>query len=126
MGRSARRREPANGSSFVRNTLIAAGEGVMRNQLAVGASTAFLVTFSFVSANALWYQPHFYNEAFFSTRSHSDRQAAPARAFGPVTDFPVLEWGFPHTILDRFAWSSYMRRNVLRDNPPDPPDRPQR
>ncbi|GLR81643.1 hypothetical protein GCM10007856_43310 [Azospirillum oryzae] len=48
------------------------------------------------------------------------------QAVGPVTDFPVLEWGFPHTILDRFAWSSYMRRNVLRDNPPDPPDRPQR
>jgi peptidoglycan hydrolase-like protein with peptidoglycan-binding domain len=83
MGRSARRREPANGSSFVRNTLIAAGEGVMRNPLAVGASTAFLVTFSFVSANALWYQPHFYNEAFFSTRSHSDRQGAPARTQAP-------------------------------------------
>jgi peptidoglycan hydrolase-like protein with peptidoglycan-binding domain len=60
--------------------LISAGEGVMRNPLAVGTTTAFLVAFSFVSANALWYQPHFYNEAFFSTRNPSARQSTPVAA----------------------------------------------
>ncbi len=29
---------------------------------------AFLVTFSFVSANAIWYQPHAHRDAFFPTR----------------------------------------------------------
>ncbi|MGN6470726.1 MAG: peptidoglycan-binding domain-containing protein, partial [Rhizobiaceae bacterium] len=62
----------------------------MRNPLAVGATTAFLVAFSFVSANALWYQPHFYKEAFFSTRSHADRQAArAASAPAPATRTPA-------------------------------------
>lgn len=90
MGRNARRREPAYGSSFVRNMLLTAGEGAMRNPLAVGATTAFLVAFSFVSANALWYQPHFYKEAFFSTRSHADRQAArAASAPAPATRTPA-------------------------------------
>ncbi|MDN5927180.1 MAG: peptidoglycan-binding protein [Hyphomicrobiales bacterium] len=82
MGRNARRREPVYGS-FVRDALISAGEGVMRNPIGVGATTAFLVTFSFISANALWYQPHFYKEAFFSTRNTTGRQeirpATPAR-----------------------------------------------
>ena len=56
----------------------------MRNPLAVGASTAFLVAFSFISANALWYQPHFYDDAFFSTRTPSARQGARAVAHTPV------------------------------------------
>jgi peptidoglycan hydrolase-like protein with peptidoglycan-binding domain len=62
--------------------LVTAGEGVMRNPLAVGATTAFLVAFSFISANALWYQPHFYDEAFFSTRTpRAERNVhAPAHA----------------------------------------------
>jgi peptidoglycan hydrolase-like protein with peptidoglycan-binding domain len=84
MARNARRREPAYGSSFVRDALVSAGEGVMRNPLGVGATTAFLVAFSFISANALWYQPHFYKEAFFSTRNTDGRQgvrtATPAPA----------------------------------------------
>jgi peptidoglycan hydrolase-like protein with peptidoglycan-binding domain len=54
--------------------LVTAGVGVMRQPLAVGATTAFLVAFAFVSANALWYQPHFYDDAFFSTRNPSARQ----------------------------------------------------
>jgi peptidoglycan hydrolase-like protein with peptidoglycan-binding domain len=83
MGRNARRREPIY-RSFVRDALISAGEGVMRNPLSVGAVTAFLVTFSFVSANALWYQPHFYKEAFFSTRSADSRQAVRSATPSPA------------------------------------------
>jgi peptidoglycan hydrolase-like protein with peptidoglycan-binding domain len=100
MGRNARRREPVY-RSFVRDVLISAGEGVMRNPLGVGATTAFLVAFSFISANALWYQPHFYKEAFFSTRNPDSRQAvrpatpapaqhAPAPAAAPVVADPLV------------------------------------
>jgi len=108
MGRNARRREPAYGSSFVRDMLVAAGEGVMRQPLAVGATTAFLVAFSFISANALWYQPHFYDEAFFSTRNPSARlgvhaaarvtasrpsgaSTAPATAAAPAVADPLIQ-----------------------------------
>lgn len=34
----------------------------------VGGSVAFVVALSFVSANALWYQPHQHRGAFFATR----------------------------------------------------------
>jgi peptidoglycan hydrolase-like protein with peptidoglycan-binding domain len=40
-----------------------------RNPALVGGSTAFLVALSFVSANALWYQPFAHPDAFFPTRS---------------------------------------------------------
>jgi peptidoglycan hydrolase-like protein with peptidoglycan-binding domain len=39
-----------------------------RNPVLVGGSTAFLVALAFVSANALWYQPHAHSGAFFATR----------------------------------------------------------
>ena len=34
----------------------------------VGGTTAFIVALSYVSANAIWYQPHFHSGAFFATR----------------------------------------------------------
>jgi peptidoglycan hydrolase-like protein with peptidoglycan-binding domain len=41
---------------------------IARNPTLVGGATAFLVALSFVSANALWYQPHAHSGAFFATR----------------------------------------------------------
>lgn len=41
---------------------------IARNPTLVGGSTAFLVALSFVSANALWYQPYAHSGAFFATR----------------------------------------------------------
>ena len=41
---------------------------VAGNPVLVGGTTAFLVALSFVSANALWYQPHAHSGAFFATR----------------------------------------------------------
>lgn len=55
MARSARRPEPRRRR---RGLAAAAGAAVLANPIAVGGTTAFLVAFSFVSANALWYQPH--------------------------------------------------------------------
>lgn len=69
MRRSARRPEPAR--SWTRP--LGAGAGavsamIARNPVLVGGMTAFLVALSFVSANALWYQPHAHSGAFFATR----------------------------------------------------------
>lgn len=48
------------------------GSGVaaflMRHRMAVGGLTAFAVAFSYVAANAVWYQPHAHGSAFFATR----------------------------------------------------------
>jgi peptidoglycan hydrolase-like protein with peptidoglycan-binding domain len=49
---------------------------IARNPTLVGGTTAFLVALSFVSANALWYQPHAHSGAFFQTREFL-RQDAP-------------------------------------------------
>ncbi|HRP78212.1 MAG TPA: peptidoglycan-binding domain-containing protein [Aquamicrobium sp.] len=57
---------------------------LMRNRAAVGSLTAFAVAFSYVGANALWYQPHAHSSAFFATRpaafEPADRMAQPADA----------------------------------------------
>jgi peptidoglycan hydrolase-like protein with peptidoglycan-binding domain len=59
--------------------LRAAGAMIARNPVAVGGATAFMVTFSFVSANALWYQPHGHRDAFFATRALNFVAPPPAR-----------------------------------------------
>ena len=50
---------------------------IARNPTLVGGMTAFLVALSFVSSNALWYQPHAHSGAFFATRDYL-RPGAPA------------------------------------------------
>lgn len=47
----------------------AVGAFVARNPAGVAGSTAFVVALLYVSANALWYQPHAHTEPFFVTRS---------------------------------------------------------
>lgn len=60
----AKRRE----SGILLRGFVATGEVIARNPAIAGGTTAFLVSLCFVSANALWYQPHFYDGAFFATR----------------------------------------------------------
>ena len=43
---------------------------LMRHRRVVGGVTAFAVAFSYVAANAVWYQPHAHGGAFFATRPH--------------------------------------------------------
>lgn len=44
------------------------GAFLSRHRFAVGGLTAFVVAFSYVTANAVWYQPHAHGGAFFPTR----------------------------------------------------------
>lgn len=72
MARSAKRPEPrAPEYGMARLAAGTVGGLVARNPLFVGGATAFLVALSFVSANALWYQPHRHSGAFFATRDYT-------------------------------------------------------
>jgi peptidoglycan hydrolase-like protein with peptidoglycan-binding domain len=51
--------------------IVAVGSALARNPVLVGGTTAFFVALSYVSANAIWYQPHFHTGAFFATRDVS-------------------------------------------------------
>lgn len=69
MGRSARSpRTDEEPAGLLQQGATALAAGIARNPVLVGGTTAFVVALSYVSANALWYQPHFHNGAFFSTR----------------------------------------------------------
>lgn len=67
----SRKQQPAPvpaADSLVRRVAAAGGAAIARNPMMVGGTTAFLITLFFVSANAMWYQPHFHKGAFFPTR----------------------------------------------------------
>lgn len=70
MANSAKRRksrEPESG--LVQRGLAGAGAFISGNPALVGGSTSFLVALLYVSANALWYQPHAHTGPLFATRS---------------------------------------------------------
>lgn len=78
MKNSANRREKARRRSVAGGAMAVAGQAVARNPVLVGGATAFLLTLFYVSANALWYQPHRHDGVFFKTRV----QLAPPPARG--------------------------------------------
>mgnify|MGYP002401628814 CR=1 FL=1 len=55
-------------ASWLRSGVSGAASAAARNPVAVGGTTAFLVSLAFVSANALFYQPQVHPSAFLSTR----------------------------------------------------------
>lgn len=56
-------------AGMLKGGVAALGAVISENPVMVGGTTAFLVTFFFVSANALWYQPFPHTGAFFVTRT---------------------------------------------------------
>lgn len=70
------------GPGAISGLLMAAGGAIARNPVIAGGTTAFLVTMSFVSANALWYQPAAHEGMIFATR--------PDMVFKPAEQRPVL------------------------------------
>lgn len=76
MARSARRPDPDE-DTF--NPLRAGGVALLRliarEPVLVGGGTAFLVALAFVSANAIWYQPHAHRDVFFATRDFAAGKA---------------------------------------------------
>ncbi len=72
MRRSAKQREAKPKANLLRSGAAGLIGMVIRNPVLVGGATAFLVALSFVSANALWYQPYAHSGAFFATRDFAD------------------------------------------------------
>jgi peptidoglycan hydrolase-like protein with peptidoglycan-binding domain len=72
MARSAKRRKKrpavAQDGAMLQG-MQALGSFMSQNPALVGGTTAFLIALAFVSANALWYQPHAHTSPLFSTRS---------------------------------------------------------
>ncbi len=67
---------PEGLGDVLRDGLMASVAAIGRNPVAVGGTTAFLVAMFYVSANAMWYQPHFHDGAFFATRPATAQQKA--------------------------------------------------
>ena len=107
MARRERLPDPEEGGSGpLREALLALGGVLAKNPILVGGTTAFVVALSYVSANAIWYQPHFHSGAFFATRDtnyaglpspatpettirierESEAEAIPPRAADPVVE----------------------------------------
>jgi len=70
--KQARRQKPSpRKPSPLQEGAAAIGGVLSRNPVAVGGTTAFLISLFYVSANALWYQPYAHKGAFFATRDFS-------------------------------------------------------
>jgi hypothetical protein len=68
-GRSGARSQPQRRPNVVIGGLVALGGLAARHPSVVGGTCAFLVVFSFVAANALWYQPGGHPAPFLKMRS---------------------------------------------------------
>lgn len=70
----------------------AGSELFTRQRLVAGGLTAFAVAFSYVGANAMWYQPHQHMSAFFETRIITKGAvAAEETSDGPTTIVRIEE-----------------------------------
>jgi hypothetical protein len=75
--KSPDRRKPAAAPGLPLRALLAAGTILGRNPKPVLGIAAFGVLFSFVAANALWYQPEGHPAPFWATRDPNDPNAMP-------------------------------------------------
>jgi peptidoglycan hydrolase-like protein with peptidoglycan-binding domain len=90
MARSAKQARKAVGRSrALHGGAAALGGLISRNPVVVGGSTAFLVALLYVSANALWYQPHAHPGAFFATRD-LDATGWPGQEAGSETTIHLV------------------------------------
>ncbi len=86
MARTAKRpSKKAPGQPLIFRSAEAVGTWVARNPALVGGTTAFLLAMSFVTANAIWRQPHAHASPFFETRTDVAFTSAVAAASQPET-----------------------------------------
>ena len=98
MQTSARLPEELTGlQGFAAAAAGAAGRFVARNPVAVGSVTAFAITLFYVSANAVWYQPHAHGTPLFATRDFS---------------------GYRQPVLDQARFGERQSRVLIREEAP--------
>lgn len=81
---------------------------IAQNPVLVGGMTAFLLTMFFVSANALWYQPHGHPAAIFPTRL--------LQFEAPLE----IDSGLPSTISEELETTIRIERDSVTPAPVDP------
>ncbi len=74
--RSAKSRKRKQSPGLLAAGLAATGRAIAERPVGVGGVTAFAITFAFIAANAIWYQPHQHKSAFFQTRHLPPREPA--------------------------------------------------
>ncbi len=95
-GRSAAaRKRQAAGPGILQRSLLALGAFAARHPSIVGGGAAFAVVFSFVAANALWYQPGGHPSPILKTRSGQNSLGFSALRQQPadVTTFVIRREG---------------------------------
>lgn len=113
--------EPTGVGALLREGIALSAAAVIRNPLAVGGTTAFLVAFSFVSANALWYQPHFHQGALFSTRAPAP---APLENGGTAANVLLREPAPAPQLLERTPAALTTDAQATESITPTPPVQP--
>ncbi|MET3599222.1 peptidoglycan-binding domain-containing protein [Martelella mangrovi] len=89
----ARKKQSRRGKktpSILRRGCVAIGGFVARHPSWVGGPLAFGVVLSFVSANALWYQPGPHPEPLMKTRQPTDPYAVPGRRMAREENFETF------------------------------------
>lgn len=85
------KRRSGNASRLIAGSAALIGSAVMRKPAATGGTVIFAIVFSFVAANALWYQPATHPHPWLDTRDAFRNYASHAMnvAGSPVTTFRV-------------------------------------
>lgn len=129
MARSAKSRKRKQNPGLLATGLAATGRAIAERPVAVAGMTAFAITFAFVAANAIWYQPHPHKSAFFETRHMPPREPAepvdvtrleiaPESSAAPKIDLPA-EAVTPSSPVRREAASQTQADPRLDDPAPD-------
>ncbi|MBB4121573.1 peptidoglycan-binding domain-containing protein [Martelella radicis] len=84
------RRNKKKTPSLLGRGMSAVGGMIARHPSWLGGPLAFAVVLSFVSANALWYQPGPHPEPLMKTRQSSDPYAVPGRRMASEEDFETF------------------------------------
>lgn len=84
-----RRKAAAEPDSLLARGAEAVSAFVGRNPAAVAGSTAFVVALLYVSANALWYQPHAHTGPFFATRAFESFVSPQRRVVKPEPETTI-------------------------------------
>jgi peptidoglycan hydrolase-like protein with peptidoglycan-binding domain len=95
---SSRRKQP----SLASRALGAVGAGLASHPRLIGGVVAFGVVFSFVAANALWYQPRHHPAPLLATRMFENRSVRTAKAKAE-SDAPAEEPGVTTYRIERQA-----------------------
>jgi peptidoglycan hydrolase-like protein with peptidoglycan-binding domain len=94
---------------------------LLEHRMFVGGLTAFAVAFAYVTANAIWYQPHAHGGAFFPTRPAGELPAMPQPPEQPPNKMAAAK---PKPMPERMDIETIIRRQQAAVPAPEAPAGP--